>query len=151
MAVVREFGNFLNLSAGSAESIKDYLKICSILHGNDSQLILLVYPNKESLFLVVENTSAVGPISVKSNCLKESVSLLEKEVVINELLLLGLCKVVQGIVCSSKIPSEALNCLSNALLNLESLLVGDTRAKREPVKISSYPDSCTLDHLCVLF
>jgi hypothetical protein len=49
-------------------------------------LIFLVDPDEESLILVVEDTSAVGPVSIQTYSLKESVSFLEEEVVVNELL-----------------------------------------------------------------
>jgi len=45
------------------------------LHGDDSELILLVDPDQESLGVVVEDTSARWPVSVEVASLKESVTL----------------------------------------------------------------------------
>ena len=54
----------------------------------ESQLVLFVDPDKEGLFIVVEDASSFGPVSVETNCFKEAISLFEKEVVGNELSLL---------------------------------------------------------------
>jgi hypothetical protein len=64
MGIVRKFGYLLNMSTGSAQSIKYYLEVSSILHGDDSQLVFFIYPNQESLFFVVEDTSSIWPISI---------------------------------------------------------------------------------------
>jgi len=64
MGIMRKFGYLLNMSTGSAQSIKYYLEVSSILHGDDSQLVFFIYPNQESLFFVVEDTSAIWPISI---------------------------------------------------------------------------------------
>ena len=64
-------------------------------------MIFLVDPDEESLILVVEDTSAVGPVSIQTYSLKESVSLLEEEVIVNELLSLLLSQLVERVVCAS--------------------------------------------------
>jgi len=58
MFVVRKLANLLNFFCGSAESIKDLNDTSSLLHRNNSKLILLVDPDEESLLDVVEDTSA---------------------------------------------------------------------------------------------
>jgi hypothetical protein len=58
------------------------------LHGDDSELILFIDPDQESLFLVMEDTSASWPVSVETTGLQESVSLLEQEVIGDQLSLL---------------------------------------------------------------
>ena len=98
---MRELGNFLNMSTGSAESVKDFPQVSSILHRDNSELILFVYPDEECLFFVMENASTIRPVSVKTYCLKESISLLKEEVIFNKLLSLGLSHTVKGIVSTS--------------------------------------------------
>jgi hypothetical protein len=49
-------------------------------------LILFVDPDKERLGSVMENSSSRWPVSVQIASFKESISLLEKEMVVNELL-----------------------------------------------------------------
>ena len=70
-----EFAFSFNMLGSSAKSLENCSDIGSWLHGNDSQLIFLVYPDKESLGIVVENTSARWPVSVETAGLKESVTL----------------------------------------------------------------------------
>ena len=146
---MRELSYFLNMSTSSAQSIKDSLEVSTILHGDDSQLILFVDPDKEGLFFVMEDTSSIGPVSVETNCLKEPISLLEQEVIINQLLSLHLSHVVQWVVCSSEIACETFKCLYYISFDLNSLLVCDSRSERESIKVSTYSDSSTLDHLSI--
>jgi 16S rRNA G966 N2-methylase RsmD len=89
-----ELNHLLDVFAGSAKSVKDCLDVSAWLHGNYSQLILFVDPDQESLVIVVENASSVRPVSIKADCFKESVTLLEKEVIINKLLSLGFSQIV---------------------------------------------------------
>lgn len=86
MVVVRELANLLNLSSSSAKSVEHFLDASSLLHGDDSELIFFVDPDQEGLLGVVENSSARWPVSVEVASLKESISLLEKEMVVDELL-----------------------------------------------------------------
>jgi hypothetical protein len=58
MVVVRELADLFDLRSSSAESGEDFRDTGSLLHGDDSKLILLINPDEESLGIVVENTSA---------------------------------------------------------------------------------------------
>ena len=75
MVVVGELGNLLDTGSGTAESLEDLTDVSSLLHGDDSELILLVDPDKESLGIVVEDSSARWPVTVKSAGLEVFVSL----------------------------------------------------------------------------
>ena len=91
---MRKLSHLFNVSASSAKSIENCLQISSILHGNYSQLVLLVNPNEEGLFFVVEDTSSVGPVSVKANSLQVTISLLKEEMVVDKLFSLRLSHAV---------------------------------------------------------
>lgn len=73
--VAGESGTLLNVTDGSAESVEDLVDIGTLLHGDDSKLILFVNPDEESLSIVVEDTSARWPVAVEAASLKETVSL----------------------------------------------------------------------------
>ena len=88
MIIVSELGFFLDLSGSNGESTENSSNISSLLHGDNSELILLIDPDQESLFLIVENTSTSWPVSVEATRLQESISFLEKEVIGNQLSLL---------------------------------------------------------------
>ena len=76
--VLSEFTILLNSLSSSAKSIKDLLNTSTLLHGNDSKLILLVDPDEESLGIVVEDTTTRGPITVEITSLEEPVSFPKK-------------------------------------------------------------------------
>ena len=88
MIIVSEFSFFLDLSGSNCESRENGTDVSSLLHGDDSELILFVDPDQESLFLVVENTSTGWPVSVETTGLKESITLFEQEVIGDQLSLL---------------------------------------------------------------
>jgi len=74
---MRELGNGFNMSASLRKSCKDFQDVCSILHRNDSELILFIYPNEECFAVVVEDSSAIRPFSVETASLQESVTFLK--------------------------------------------------------------------------
>ena len=75
MFVVREFGLLLNVSGSTRESLENGSDVSAWLHGDDSELIFFVDPDEESLGVIVENTSSIGPVSVQSTSFKISISL----------------------------------------------------------------------------
>ena len=88
MIIVSELSLCLDMSSCDSESTENSSNVSSLLHWNDSELILLVDPDQECLFLVVENTSASWPVSVETTGLQESIPFLEEEVIGNQLSLL---------------------------------------------------------------
>ena len=83
-----ELSNLLDLCGSSSESREDSSNVSARLHRDDSELILLIDPDEESLLIVVENSSTLWPVSVETTSVKEPVSFLEEEVIVNQLLLL---------------------------------------------------------------
>ena len=75
MVIVGEFANSLDVFGGRAESGEHLSDVGTLLHRDNSELILLVDPDKESLGLIVENTSAGWPVPIETARLEESVSL----------------------------------------------------------------------------
>ena len=75
VVIVSEFGDGLNVSDGAAKSVENLTDVCAGLHRDDTQLVLFVNPHKESLVVVVEDTSAVGPVTVQVAGLEETISL----------------------------------------------------------------------------
>lgn len=75
MVASGKFTFSLDVSSSSAKSVKDFLDTSTLLHRDNSKLILLIDPDQESLGVIVEDTSARWPVSVEVACNKESVSL----------------------------------------------------------------------------
>jgi len=66
MVITGEFCDCLNVRGSSAESLENGSDICSLLHSDDSELILFVDPDKEGLGVVVEDSSSRWPVPVES-------------------------------------------------------------------------------------
>jgi hypothetical protein len=109
-------------------------------------LILLVDPDEESLIVIVENTTRLGPVSLEEGGLKVLVITLEEEVVISELLLLLRGEVAQGVVLALELSSELGESGNNLSLNFLSLLSGDSGAKRVLSEVSANTDTGGVDH-----
>ena len=50
---------------------EDSLDVAALLHGDDSHLVLLVHPQEEGLGLVVEDSTALGPVALHTGNLGE--------------------------------------------------------------------------------
>jgi hypothetical protein len=93
-------------------------------------LILFVHPHEESLGIVVEDTTARGPVTVEAASLEEAVTLLEKEVIGDQLLLGGSIHAVKRVELAREVALEGVASGGNLLHDLVALLVGDARAER---------------------
>ena len=140
----------LNMGCSLRKSCEDCSDVSTLLHGDDSQLILLVDPDEEGLLVVMEDASAFGPVSVEVASIQESVSLLEEEVIVDQLLLLGWSHGAKGVECASELACESVAGLDYFLFNLVPLLSGDSWAKRELSQIAADSDASRLDHGGVL-
>mmetsp|Transcript_7487 Transcript_7487/g.12572 ORF Transcript_7487/g.12572 Transcript_7487/m.12572 type:complete len:361 (-) Transcript_7487:21-1103(-) len=81
VAVARILEGSLNSVDGTSPAGEDLLDVTSILHGDASHVVLLVDPNKESLVIVVEDTTSIRPVT-SSTAVQENIAgtrLLEKE------------------------------------------------------------------------
>ena len=107
MIVVLEVCYCFDVFTGSTESVEDLGNTCSLLHRDYSELVLFVDPYEEALGIVMEDASSGGPVSVESSRLKESVTLFEKEVVVDELLLVSLRHAGKWIVRTLKLTSQS--------------------------------------------
>ena len=150
MLVVGEFGNLLNSVGSTGESVEDGVDVSTVLHGDDSELILFVNPNKEGLVVVMEDTSTRRPVSVEVTGLKETVSFLEEEMVINKLLLSSSVHAFKRVEVTLKVTFEVVACLNDGIHNIKSLLLGNTRSERVTSKVSTNSNSSGLDHLGIL-
>jgi len=63
---VGELGFGLDLVGGISESGENLEDVAILLHGNDSEMVFLIDPDEESLGIVVENTTSLWPLSLKT-------------------------------------------------------------------------------------
>ena len=87
----------------SGQSFEYTLYITTLLHGNDSELIFFIDPDKECFGFVVEDTTAFWPVTLHTTCFQNRVSSREKEMIIYQLLSIFLVHASQRIVISREI------------------------------------------------
>ena len=56
------------------ETLENTLDITTLLHGDDTELILLIDPDQESLGGIVEDTTALGPVTLHTGNLQVGVT-----------------------------------------------------------------------------
>merc|ERR1712012_42736 len=115
------------------ESGEHFFHISSLLHGDDAELVLFVHPDQESLVLVVEDTTSLGPVTLHASNSKVPVARDEEEVVVNELLANLLIHSGQRVVVTGKVRGEVLDGVDHQLLDSNTLLLGDTGGKTEAI------------------
>jgi len=129
----------------AGKTSEDTLDISSLLHGDDAGLVLLVDPHEEGLGVIVEDSTALGPVTLHTSNGQVSVSADEEEVVINELLSDSLIHTSEWVVLASKISIESLKGRGHHLLDVNSLLLGDSGGETESINITSNTDTGGVD------
>jgi len=122
------------------ETLEDTLDVTSLLHGNDTELILLVDPDQESLVSVVEDTTALGPVTLHTGYLQVGVTRHEEEMVIDELLAGGLVHAGEGVVVASEVAGQFGEGVLHEGLNVDTLLLGDSGGKTKALDGASNAD-----------
>jgi len=134
----------------TGKTSEDSLDVSSLFHGDDTGLILLIDPHKEGLGVIVEDSTALGPVTLHTSNCQVSVSADKEEVVIDELLSDGLIHTSEWVVLASKISIESLKGRGHHLLNVNSLLLGDSGGETESINVASNTDTGGVDgHLRV--
>jgi len=129
----------------AGEAGEDTLDISSLLHGDDTGLVLLVDPHEEGLGGIVEDSTALGPVTLHTSDSQVAVSGDEEEVVIDKLLPDGLVHAGEGVVGASEVASQVLQGGGESLLEVNSLLLGDSGGKTESVNIATNADTGGVD------
>mgnify|MGYP000323950432 FL=1 len=150
MVVVGELGFLFNLGRGDGKSLEDFEDVGSSLHGDDSELIFFVDPHKESLVVVVEDSSSLWPVSLETAGFEVLVSSLEKEVIGDELFLLIGGHLGERVVLSGEFSFEFSESGGDESFDLESLFSGDGGSEWESGKVSCDSDSSGVDHLVLV-
>jgi len=127
------------------------MNVSTILHGNDSELIFFVDPDEEGLVFVVVDTSARWPVSVEIASFKESVTLLEKEMVSDKLVLNSFIHTLEWVECSFEITCVTSCSLDDSTHDIKSLLLGDTWTKWVISEVSANSNSSRLNVFGIIF
>jgi len=129
----------------TGEPLKDTLDVTALLHGDDPGLILLIDPDKEGLGLVVEDATALGPVTLHTSNLQVGVTRHEEEVVIDELLTDLLVHASEWVVGTSQVTIEPLQGSGDQLLNTNTLILGDSGGKTESLDGAADTDPDRVD------
>merc|ERR1719317_1226201 len=121
------------LHAESIQEDQHGRMLSSHLHGDDTELIFLIDPDKEGLLFIVEDTTTLGPISLHTSNSQVSVSRHKEEVVINQLLADIFLHACKRIVLASKISWEVLHGVLHQSFNTKTLILGDSRRKTKSI------------------
>jgi len=129
----------------TGKTLEDTLDVTTLLHGDDTELILLVDPDKEGLVGVVEDTAALGPVALHTSDLQVGVTRHEEEMVIDELLADLLIHTGQGVVGTSQVTFHFGESVLHQSLNIDTLLFGDAGGKTESLDGAADTDSARVD------
>merc|ERR1719210_778292 len=129
----------------TGETLEDTLDVSALLHGDDSHLILLVDPDQEGLGVLVEDSTALGPVTLHTSNGKVAISGDEEEVIVDELLTDGLLHAGERVVLAGEVVSELGESAIHELLNVDTLLLGDSGGETESVDATSDTDTGGVD------
>merc|ERR1712142_675250 len=129
----------------SGEPLEDALDVTSLLHGDDAELILLVDPDQESFGGVVENATALGPVTLHASDLQVGVTGHEEEMVIDQLLAHLLVHASQAVVVASQVTSELGEGVLHQVLDSDTLFLGDSGGQTESLDGAADTDSDGVD------
>jgi len=108
----------LDLGQALAETLEDALDVTTLLHGDDAEMVLLVDPDQEGLGIVVPDTTGIGPVTGHTGAGKERRDgLVEEEVIVDQLILLGVGHLGKRVVLSLELTLEAGEGIDGDLLN----------------------------------
>jgi len=129
----------------TGKTSEDSLDVSSLFHGDDTGLILLIDPHKEGLGVIVEDSTTLGPVTLHTSNSQVTVSRDEEEMVINKLLTDSLVHASEWVVLASKISFQLGQGVGHHLLNVNSLLLGDSGGETESINITSNTDTGGVD------
>jgi len=129
----------------TGQAFEHTLDVTALLHGDDTSLILLIHPDKEGLGLIVEDATALGPVTLHTSNLQVGVTRHEEEVVINELLTDLLVHAGQRVVGTSQVTIEPLQGSGDKLLNTDTLVLGDSGGETESLDGTANTDPDGVD------
>lgn len=104
-------------------------EITTHLHRDDTEMILFVAPDQEGLVVVMEDATSGGPETAGVCCLKETIALLEEEVIVDQLLLHLLAHTSERIESTLQFSTEARQRAGYLLFHFLVLRLRQTRVE----------------------
>lgn len=104
-------------------------EITTHLHRDDAKMILFVAPDQEGLIIVMEDATSGGPETAGVRCLKETVALLEEEVIVDQLLLHVLAHTGERVESTLQFTGQTRQRAGHFLFHLFILRLRQTRVE----------------------
>jgi len=140
----------LDLGEATAEAAEDGAHVSSLLHGDDTDVILLVDPDQEVLAIVVPDTTSIGPVTGTSRGGKESSSwLLKQEVILDQSFHVLVVHGGQGEVLASEVLLKTSEGIGDDLLHQAALSTAHGGWEADSTDGASAPDAARLDVLLI--
>ena len=145
MVVVGEASDLLDSSCSTGKATENFTDIGTLLHGDDTKLVLFVNPYEESLSVVVEDSTTMRPVAIKADSLEEAITFFEQEVISNQLLLIFSTHTVKWVELALEVTIELVAGLDDFTHNRIALPIGDARAERVVSQVTTNTDPRGLD------
>mmetsp|Transcript_104163 Transcript_104163/g.145078 ORF Transcript_104163/g.145078 Transcript_104163/m.145078 type:complete len:318 (-) Transcript_104163:422-1375(-) len=125
------------------EASEHALHVTAVLHGDDAAVILLVAPAQSSAGIVVEDTTALGPVACCTSVGEQvgHLGLLEQEAILLQEVLLVRGHLVQGVVLALELAREARERVAQHALHTVALLVRCAGRQREARHVTCSADA----------
>ena len=124
--------------------------VASLLHGDDAHVVLLVYPYKEVLLLVVPDAARVRPIPGHAGSQQERGDrLVEQEMVVDQLFLLLVSHVLERVVLACELTGQSRQSVLQNLLHGPALSAVACRWEPVPTDAPTGADAAAQDVLRV--
>jgi len=129
----------------AGEAGEDSLNVATLLHGDDTGLVLLIDPEKEGLGVIVEDATTLRPVTLHTSDGQVSISVDKEEMIVNQLLSNLLVHTSERIILASKVSGQFRKSVGHQLLDVDSLLLGDSGRETESINITSNTDTGRVD------
>jgi len=129
----------------TGQPLEDTLDITTLLHGDDTSLILLIDPDQEGLSLVVEDATALGPVTLHTSNSEISISRHEEEMIVDKLLSHVLSHAGEGVVGASEVTGQLGEGVLHEVLDTNALFLGDSRRQSKAVDGATHANAGGVD------
>jgi len=150
MVIRGELGVLFDLSGSDGETFEHLTDVGALLHGDDTELILFVNPDEESLGIVMVNTTAFRPVTLETAGLEVLVATLEKEMVLNESVTLRISHGFKRVVGSLEFAGKVAKSLDDLAFEFLTVVTGDGGTKGVLSRVTSNADTGRVNHLVLI-
>jgi len=151
MLVRGELGLLLNGGGSDGEALEHLANVGALLHGDDTELVLLIDPDEESLGIVVEDTTGLRPVTLEAAGLKILVATLEEEVVSDEAVTLGVGHGLKRVVLALELTGKGVKSSDDLALEGLAVAAGDRGTERVLSRVTGDTDTGGVDHLVLIW